>query len=140
MSIYQWIKGLGHVKGKVRSIGIDLGTTNSCIATAEYSSENENIKVTQADIAQETEQGIHTSTLVPSAVAVTDNGQIMIGEGAKRYAAFGPGKGKLKNRDFFLETKRNWHQPIVPIRQRRIPISDGYCQSYSTVPYLQNIN
>ena len=63
--------------GKV--IGIDLGTTNSCVAVMEGS---------QAKVIENTE-GTRTT---PSMVAFTNNGERLVGQAAKRQAVTNPDK------------------------------------------------
>ena len=58
-------------------IGIDLGTTNSCVAIMEGS---------QPKVIENTE-GIRTT---PSIVAFTEDGQVLVGETAKRQAVTNP--------------------------------------------------
>ena len=64
-----------YIMGKV--IGIDLGTTNSCVAVMEGS----NAKVI------ENAEGARTT---PSIVAFTDNGETLVGQAAKRQAVTNP--------------------------------------------------
>ena len=58
-------------------IGIDLGTTNSCVAIMEGASAN---IITNAEGARTT----------PSVVNIKDNGEIVVGEIAKRQAITNP--------------------------------------------------
>ena len=60
-------------------IGIDLGTTNSCVAVMEGS---------QAKVIENTE-GFRTT---PSMVAFTDSGERLVGHAAKRQAVTNPEK------------------------------------------------
>jgi molecular chaperone DnaK (HSP70) len=92
---------------QVRAFGIDLGTTNSVVAEATWSSaEPEVAGIRCIEIDQPTQQGLYTSALVPSVVALVD-GREYVGEGAKRLVAQGPGLGLQRNRDFFYETKND---------------------------------
>src|SRR5579872_1855971 len=61
--------------GKI--IGIDLGTTNSCVAVME----GDKVRVI------ENAEGARTT---PSVVAYTDNGETVVGEAAKRQAVTNP--------------------------------------------------
>ena len=54
-----------------KAIGIDLGTTNSCVAVMEGN---------KAKIIENAEGGRTT----PSMVAFTDDGQVLVGQPAKR--------------------------------------------------------
>ena len=61
--------------GKI--IGIDLGTTNSCVSILE----NGNVKVI------ENAEGARTT---PSIIAYTNDGEILVGQSAKRQAVTNP--------------------------------------------------
>ena len=75
------LTGRGGLLGKVRSmskvIGIDLGTTNSCVAVMEGK---------QAKVIENAE-GARTT---PSMVAFTDCGERLVGQAAKRQAVTNP--------------------------------------------------
>ncbi len=60
-------------------IGIDLGTTNSCVAVMEGK---------QAKVIENSEGGRTT----PSVVAYTDDGEVLVGQSAKRQAVTNPHK------------------------------------------------
>src|SRR3954471_24799836 len=60
-----------------RTIGIDLGTTNSCVATLEGS---------EPKVIPNAEG----SNTTPSVVAFTDRGEILVGQVAKRQAITNP--------------------------------------------------
>lgn len=96
----------------VRVLGIDLGTTNSTAAQIIWAPSSANQPVVECiDVKQPTTTGAYSSALVPSVVALYD-GQIWIGEGAKRLRA----NTELKrNRNIFYEcknemgTRRTYH-------------------------------
>src|SRR5258708_12847830 len=60
-----------------KAIGIDLGTTNSCVAVMEGN---------KAKVIENSEGGRTT----PSMVAFTDDGQILVGQPAKRQSITNP--------------------------------------------------
>src|ERR1700681_4787174 len=60
-----------------KAIGIDLGTTNSCVAVMEGN---------KAKVIENAEGGRTT----PSVVAFTDDGQILVGQPAKRQSITNP--------------------------------------------------
>ncbi len=90
------------VRGAVRVIGIDLGTTNSVVAEIVWDpNRGEPPAVKCLEVVQETPFGNYVHTLVPSVVAIAD-GKVWIGEGAKRLRA----DARLRrNRDIFYECK-----------------------------------
>jgi molecular chaperone DnaK len=59
-----------------KAIGIDFGTTNSCVAVMEGN---------KAKVIENAEGG-HTT---PSMVALTDNGEVLVGQPAKRQSMHG---------------------------------------------------
>lgn len=65
--------------GKTRMIGIDLGTTNSCVAVMD--ADGKTAKVI------ENAEGARTT---PSVVAFTESGEILVGNAAKRQAVTNP--------------------------------------------------
>jgi molecular chaperone DnaK len=69
-----------HIMGKV--IGIDLGTTNSCVAVM---SGGDPVVIANAEGARTT----------PSVVAITDKGERLVGQIAKRQAITKPGEHHL---------------------------------------------
>jgi molecular chaperone DnaK len=62
-------------------IGIDLGTTNSCVAIMEGSKGSSDVRVV------ENSEGARTT---PSMVAITDSGERLVGQAAKRQAVTNP--------------------------------------------------
>lgn len=78
-------------------IGIDLGTTNSCVAIMEGSQ----IKVIHSQEGR---------NVVPSVVALTENGERLVGDGARRQAVTNP-----ENTLFAIKRLigRNFSDPIV---------------------------
>jgi len=86
-------------------IGIDLGTTNSCVAVME----GKNPKVI------ENAEGMRTT---PSMVAVTDDGEVLVGLPAKRQAVTNP-----ENTLFAIKRLigRRWDDPTVAKDQKLVP-------------------
>ena len=96
----------------VRTLGIDLGTTNSTIA--EFSWPGGGNPIALADlrclgINQPTDVGEYTGILVPSVVALVNgtNGGIRVGEGAKRL--------RSRTVELGLEQGRNIPTPSTPV-------------------------
>ena len=73
------IRGITHLPKQHMSkiIGIDLGTTNSCMAVLEA---GESVVISNSEGARTT----------PSIVAFTKNGDILVGQAAKRQAVTNP--------------------------------------------------
>jgi len=86
-------------------IGIDLGTTNSCVAVMD----GRNPKVI------ENAEGMRTT---PSMVAVTDDGEVLVGLPAKRQAVTNP-----ENTLFAIKRLigRRWEDPTVAKDQKLVP-------------------
>ncbi|ODS01964.1 molecular chaperone DnaK [Methyloceanibacter superfactus] len=86
-------------------IGIDLGTTNSCVAVME----GKNPKVI------ENAEGMRTT---PSMVAFTDDGEVLVGLPAKRQAVTNP-----ENTFFAIKRLigRRWEDPTVAKDQKLVP-------------------
>jgi len=86
-------------------IGIDLGTTNSCVAVMD----GKNPKVI------ENAEGMRTT---PSMVAVTDDGEVLVGLPAKRQAVTNP-----ENTLFAIKRLigRRWEDPTVAKDQKLVP-------------------
>jgi len=86
-------------------IGIDLGTTNSCVAIMEGSQ----IKVIHSQEGR---------NVVPSVVALTENGERLVGDGARRQAVTNP-----ENTLFAIKRLigRNFADPIVAKDMALVP-------------------
>lgn len=85
----------------IRVLGIDLGTTNSSVSqiTWKATAPAPN-QVRTLEIDQETSMGRHTSTLVPSMVAIQNN-RVLVGEGVKIL------RGRITDKTLGLWPKRN---------------------------------
>ena len=91
----------------VRVIGIDLGTTNSTVAEIVWHPEKDTeLTIRCLEVDQETQSGLYTHTLVPSAVAL-HNGKEWVGEGAKRLHARAPEFSLELHKNIFLECKND---------------------------------
>jgi molecular chaperone DnaK len=91
--------------GPVRTIGIDLGTTNSAVAEAVFDPKKpHDIKVRCLEIEQPTDTGVHNNVIVPSVVALKGKGAI-IGRGAKKLRARMTEEGLVRNKSIFYECK-----------------------------------
>lgn len=91
---------------EIRAIGIDLGTTNSAAAELTWNpASGTPPEVRVLEIEQPTREGVYSSPLVPSVVAVLDNSQVWVGEGAKRLRAFPTEYGLLFEKNLFYDTK-----------------------------------
>ena len=86
-------------------IGIDLGTTNSCVAVMDGSSPK----------VIENAEGMRTT---PSMVAFTDDGEVLVGLPAKRQAVTNP-----ENTFFAIKRLigRRWEDPTVAKDQKLVP-------------------
>jgi len=86
-------------------IGIDLGTTNSCVAVMDGSSPK----------VIENAEGMRTT---PSMVAFTDDGEVLVGLPAKRQAVTNP-----ENTMFAIKRLigRRWEDPTVEKDQKLVP-------------------
>ena len=92
----------------VRVWGIDLGTTNSTVTELRWDPKDLSSKLPQQlvlELDQPTQEGIFTSPLVPSVVAVLPSGEHWVGEGAKRLRARPQEAGLVPERTLFFETK-----------------------------------
>src|SRR5438552_4099974 len=66
-----------------RVIGIDLGTTNSTVAEVFWRPGGAQVRARCLEVDQRTGEGLYTHVLVPSIVAIGNDGAV-VGEGAKR--------------------------------------------------------
>lgn len=104
--------------GKV--IGIDLGTTNSCVAVMEGSTPK----------VIENSEGARTT---PSIVAITDDGERLVGQPAKRQAVTNPERTffaikRLIGRTFEDPmTKKDMH--LVPYKIKKAPAGDAWVEA-----------
>ena len=91
--------------GPIRTIGIDLGTTNSAVAEAVFDPKNpHDIKVRSLAVKQPTEAGVVCDVTVPSVVALTGEA-VVIGRGAKMLRSRMTEKGLKRNKSIFYECK-----------------------------------
>ena len=91
--------------GPIRTVGIDLGTTNSAVAEAVFDPKNpHDIKVRCLEVDQATEKGIKTAVTVPSVVALTDEG-VVVGKGARALRSRMMDNGLKRNQSIFYECK-----------------------------------
>jgi molecular chaperone DnaK len=91
--------------GPIRTIGVDLGTTNSALAEAVFDPENpRDIQVRSLAVDQPTETGVVCDVMAPSVVALTDE-EVVIGRGAKMLRSRMTEKGLKRNISIFYECK-----------------------------------
>ncbi len=88
----------------IRVLGIDLGTTNSTVAEVTLTP-NTPPTCRTIEIDQPTREGLFTSPLVPSVVAIHPDKKVWIGEGAKRLRAFSQESNLQHEKNLFYETK-----------------------------------
>lgn len=101
------LKNIALPEETVRAIGIDLGTTNSTVAEAVWSPETpDQVQVSCLDVEQPTLEGIYSSPIVPSVVAIAGD-KTFIGEGAKRLRSRSGEFGLLQNRNLFFDCKND---------------------------------
>lgn len=94
-------------KNEIKCYGIDLGTTNSSVAEGHWvSGEKPICKILEID-QQLWPAGSMTSFLVPSVVAIMDNGKPLVGEGAKRLRTRPQDANLFPERNLFYETKND---------------------------------
>ncbi|MBN1664552.1 MAG: Hsp70 family protein [Deltaproteobacteria bacterium] len=92
---------------KLHAFGIDLGTTNSSVAVASWTTGDKPIcRVLEIDQPL-WPAGTMTSPLLPSVVAVLDNEKPMVGEGAKRLRTRPQEANLFPERNLFYETKND---------------------------------
>jgi molecular chaperone DnaK (HSP70) len=91
---------------RIRAIGIDLGTTNSAVTEIVWdAASGQPPALRTLEIEQPTREGVYTSPLVPSVVAVLPDGRVWVGEGAKRLRAFPTEYGLSFEKNLFYDTK-----------------------------------
>lgn len=91
----------------IRVLGIDLGTTNSAVAEIIWdSSEHSPINIRCLDVIQNTPEGDYSHVLVPSMVTFYE-GQVIVGEGAKRLRAKASELNLKQNQNLFYECKND---------------------------------
>ena len=88
----------------IRAIGIDLGTTNCTVAEVTWNAVDAPTCRT-LEIEQQTREGIYSSPLVPSVVAILPDFKVWVGEGAKRLRAIQEELGLVFEKSLFYETK-----------------------------------
>lgn len=91
----------------LRVLGIDLGTTNSTAAEIRLDGPCAAPNAEPVEYEQVTEEGVYTSTRLPSVVAPQSNGAAMVGEGAKRLRAQVASLQLRANQNLFFETKND---------------------------------
>lgn len=91
----------------IRVLGIDLGTTNSAVAEIVWeNNEHSPINVQCLEVAQQTPDGEYSHVLVPSILALHE-GQVIIGEGAKRLRTKASELNLKPNQNLFYECKND---------------------------------
>jgi len=91
---------------EIRALGIDLGTTNSTAAEVIWKI-GEPLQCRVLEVDQPTEGGLFTSPLVPSVVALIQDGTVWVGEGAKRLRTSCQLFTLIPERNLFYETKND---------------------------------
>ena len=105
----------------IRTLGIDLGTTNSAVAEAVFDPKNpHNIEVRCLEVEQPTEKGIKTAATVPSVVALK-NQEVVVGKGARVLRSRMAGNGLKRNRSIFYECKNE-----MGLRRRYNSAPEGF--------------
>jgi molecular chaperone DnaK len=108
-NIKQWVKL--YLSGRpLRVWGIDLGTTNSTVAEIAWSPSDTTDSLPKCrclELDQPTIDGMYTSPVVPSVVALRRNGEQWIGEGAKRLRARPQEQSLVVEKSLFFETKND---------------------------------
>lgn len=94
-------------RSTLRAWGIDLGTTNSTVAEAVWEAGKPQPECRCLEIEQPTTDGIFTSPLVPSVVAIRPEGGHWVGEGARRLRARPQEAALVLERTLFYNTKND---------------------------------
>lgn len=92
--------------GRLRVLGIDLGTTNSTVAVATVGPRGGGPSLDTVEVTQETPEGEYVHVLVPSAVAL-HAGKTWVGEGARRLRARASELGLEPHRHLFWDCKND---------------------------------
>jgi len=92
-------------RSSVRVLGIDLGTTNSTVCEIHAAGRTGALEARCLELEQPTPDGIYTSPLVPSVVAILPSDGAWVGEGAKRLRARPQEANLIPEKNLFFETK-----------------------------------
>ena len=91
---------------RIRALGMDLGTTNSTVSEVVWEV-GETPVCSVLELVQSTQAGEYTSPLVPSVLVELTDGEVWIGEGAKRLRAFLQKANLVHEKNLFYETKND---------------------------------
>jgi len=94
----------GKIDKEIRVLGIDLGTTNSTVGEVVWKP-GKSPACKTLEIDQPTREGIYTSPIIPSVVAILPDKKVWVGEGAKRLRAFSQEAQLSFEKNLFYETK-----------------------------------
>jgi molecular chaperone DnaK (HSP70) len=105
----------------IRVWGIDLGTTNSTISEIHWDpTAGAMPECRTLDLEQPTTGGPFTGPLVPSVLAVAPNGEVWVGEGAKRLRSDPRNANLVPFKTIFFETKNDMGlRKSYPLAQER---------------------
>jgi len=94
----------GKIDKEIRVLGVDLGTTNSTVAEVVWKP-GKSPACKTLEIDQPTREGLFTSPLVPSVVAIPPGKELWVGEGPKRLRAFLQESNLSFEKNLFYDTK-----------------------------------